>query len=240
MSGRHIVFIAGEPEYKSEVTMPALAKEVESHVPGVRTTVLTSFPDPKTPDNIPGLDALASADLAVFFVRFLTLPAEQVAPIEAYLKAGGPVVGFRTSTHAFRYPDGHPLAHWNDFGRNVLGAPWIYHYGGGSSTVVTLRPEAANHPILAGVDERFQVRSWLYQVRPDYPPASAQVLADGFPSGKSRLDQAQWQSNPVAWTWTHWGGGRVFITTMGHPEDFEVPAFRRMVLNGIAWALRSL
>jgi hypothetical protein len=27
------------------------------------------------------------------------------------------------------------------------------------------------------------------------------------------------------------------MTTMGHPEDFKVPAFRRLVLNGICWAL---
>ena len=27
------------------------------------------------------------------------------------------------------------------------------------------------------------------------------------------------------------------MTTMGHPEDFQVPAFRKLVMNAIHWAL---
>jgi hypothetical protein len=35
--------------------------------------------------------------------------------------------------------------------------------------------------------------------------------------------------NPVAWTWQTPAGGKVFATTMGHPEDFSVEAFQRLV-----------
>jgi type 1 glutamine amidotransferase len=42
---------------------------------------------------------------------------------------------------------------------------------------------------------------------------------------------------PVAWTNKHIGGGRVFYTSLGHADDFRIPAFRRLLLNGIFWAL---
>ncbi len=232
---KHVIFVAGEDEYKSELTLPDLASEVGATL-GVQTSVLTAQPDPKNSSNIPGLDALDEADVAVFYMRFRTLPPEQVAAIERYLKAGKPVVGFRTSTHAFRYPEGHPLVSWNHFGAKVLGAPWIYHYGHESSTDVAVRAGAEEHPILQGVPRSFHVRSWLYHVVPDYPPASAEVLLDGSSVGPSSRPERQ--VNPVAWTWVHWGGGRVFTTTMGHPEDFELPAFRQLAVNGVQWALR--
>ena len=40
----------------------------------------------------------------------------------------------------------------------------------------------------------------------------------------------------MAWTNTH-NGGRVFYTSLGHPDDFKDPHFRRLLLNGILWAL---
>ena len=41
---------------------------------------------------------------------------------------------------------------------------------------------------------------------------------------------------PVTWTNTHAGGGRVFYTSLGHPDDFHTPAFRQLLRNGIYWA----
>ena len=42
--------------------------------------------------------------------------------------------------------------------------------------------------------------------------------------------------NPVAWTKQR-KQGRTFFTTLGHPEDFEQEAVRRLLINGIYWAL---
>jgi type 1 glutamine amidotransferase len=41
--------------------------------------------------------------------------------------------------------------------------------------------------------------------------------------------------NPVAWTYKTAAGGRVFTTTLGHPEDFRVEAFQRLVVNAVHW-----
>ena len=61
-----VVFVTGDHEYSSEATMPLLAKELEKNY-DMRTVVLKSHPDQNAEENIPGLEALKDADLAVFF-----------------------------------------------------------------------------------------------------------------------------------------------------------------------------
>src|SRR5688572_9509313 len=95
-----IVFVTGDHEYSSEATLPHIATELEKNY-GFRTKVLKAHPDHNSEENIPGLEALKEADVAVFFLRWRRLPAEQVQFIEDYLKTGKPVIGFRTTTHAF-------------------------------------------------------------------------------------------------------------------------------------------
>lgn len=234
----HVVFVTGDHEYSSEATMPIIAAALEKNY-GMRVTVLKSSPDENGETDIPGLEALDTADLAVFFLRWRQLPKEQLAHIQKYLDAGKPVVAFRTTTHAFNYPKGHELEKWNAFSADYLGGPpgWgkgHYHYGHLSSTDVSVIPAAAKHPILTGVEKSFHVPSWLYQVRPNYPPADATLLLMGHavnPDRKNAVD------NPVAWTWKNKAGGRVFMTTLGHPDDFRVEPFQRLVINGIHWAL---
>jgi len=231
---KHAVFILGEPEYQSHLTMPALAAEMEDQG-GIRATLCISDHIPDAPDfpesRFPGLEALADADLAVFYTRFRVLPDEQMEIIRSYLDAGRPVVGLRTATHSFRFPEDSPWRSWNDgFGREVLGTPWISHHGGRSSTLVTKIPEAVGHPILAGVEGRFRVRSWLYMVLPI--PDNCVPLLWGVPIDAEREPQ----ENPVAWTYSH-NGGRVFYTSLGHPDDLAVPSTRALVTNGIRWAL---
>ena len=62
-----IVFVTGDHEYSSEATMPLLAKALEQHY-GMQVKVLKSYPDYNAEENIPGLEALKDADLAVFFL----------------------------------------------------------------------------------------------------------------------------------------------------------------------------
>src|SRR4028119_182949 len=167
-----IVFVTGDHEYSGEATLPLIAAELEKKY-GFRTKVLKAYPDHNSEENIPGLEVLKEADVAVFFLRWRRLPASQVAHIENYLKSGKPVVGFRTTTHAFNYPKGHELEKWNSFGELAFNAPpgWggkanHTHYGHESSTDVTIIPAASKHPILTGVGNKFHVRSWLYKVLP--------------------------------------------------------------------------
>jgi type 1 glutamine amidotransferase len=240
----HVVFVVGDHEYLSEQTMPLLAKALERHF-GFRATVLQATNERGEPDrnyekNIPGLEALEKADLAVFYLRWRQLPAEQVKHIQAYLDAGKPVLGFRTTTHAFKYPQGHPLEKWNSFGEFAFGAPpgWgaagHTHYGHKSSTDVSIIPASADHPILKGVAPNFHARSWLYQVLPKYPLPDATPLLMGKPV---EPNTPKAYDNPVAWTWQTKAGGRSVLTTLGHVEDFQLEPFQRFVVNAVHWAV---
>ena len=69
--GKHIVWIAADHEYRSEESLPALARIMAKHH-GFRCTVLFSVDETSgaiTPgnSNIPGLEALKTADLMVNF-----------------------------------------------------------------------------------------------------------------------------------------------------------------------------
>ena len=85
------------------MTLPLIAAELEKNY-GMRTKVLKSIPTQNGEKDISGLEALREADLAVFYLRWRQLPQEQLKFIDAYLKSGKPVMGFRTTTHAFNYP----------------------------------------------------------------------------------------------------------------------------------------
>src|SRR5207302_9395545 len=166
--GKHIVLIAADQEYRSEESIPALARMLSVHH-GFRCTVLfstnrqTGQIDPDTIDNIPGLEALRKAGLLVLFARWLELPDEQMKEILDYTNSGRPIVALRTSTHPFNYQK-HPESpyakysynskQWpGGYGRQVLGETWIAHYGAHQkqSTRGIIAPGMEQHPILRGV-----------------------------------------------------------------------------------------
>lgn len=233
-----VVFVTGDHEYSGEETLPILAAELEKNY-GFRTKVLKASPNQNAEQNIPGLEALEQADLAVFFLRWRQLPAGQLQHIDAYLNSGKPVMGFRTTTHGFNFPKGHESEAWNAFGERAFGSPpgWgkagHTHYGHESTTDVSIIPEAARHPILTGVAASFHAPSWLYRVRPDYPPKDATLLL----MGKSVNPDKAAIENPVAWTWKNGHGAKTFFTTLGHPEDFREESMQRMTINAIHWLL---
>jgi type 1 glutamine amidotransferase len=230
----HVVFVTGDDEYRSEITMPMIAAILEKHH-GFRTSVAYARPRPQTKDNIEGLDALRSADLLVMFTRFRALPEDQLQQVLRYVESGKPIVGLRTSTHAFLYPNGHPRQPLNDgFGRDVFGQHWLTHHGSQSSTDVAAHAANRAHPVLRGVGP-FRARSWLYHVAPLH--GEAMVLLDGTAVGSNKTDRTAYPlTQPVAWTRTY-KGTRVLFTTLGHPQDFAQASMRRLVVNGIYWAL---
>ena len=233
-----IVFVTGDHEYSSEATMPLIAAELERNY-GMRTIVLKSAPDHNSEENIPGLEALKDADLAVFFLRWRRLPEDQLKYIDDYLKSGKPLMGFRTTTHAFNFPAGHKSEKWNGFAELAFGAPGGWgkgghtHYGHLSTTDVSVIPAQTKNPILTGVAPNFHADSWLYHVLPDYPLKGSTWLL----MGKSVNPERAAIDNPVAWTWKTAAGGKSFMTTLGHPLDFNNPSFQRLVINAIHWTV---
>ena len=107
--GKHIVLVSGDEEYRSEEALPQLGK-ILARRHGFKCTVLfavdpaTGTIDPNNRHNIPGLEALRTADLMILFMRFRDLPDEQMRHIVEYVDAGKPILGIRTATHAFNIP----------------------------------------------------------------------------------------------------------------------------------------
>src|ERR1044071_5347927 len=137
--GKHIVLISGDEEYRSEEGLPMLAKILAVRH-GFKCTVL--FPikpadgtiDPNDHGNIPGMEALDSADLCIMLWRFRELPDDKMKHFVDYFLAGKPFIALRTSTHAFAYTQNKqsPYAKFDwqskewpsGFGRQVLGETW--------------------------------------------------------------------------------------------------------------------
>jgi type 1 glutamine amidotransferase len=229
---RHVVFMIGEDEYKTWETLPEFAdKELKPR--GYRVTIIHA--DVADKNNFPGLiAALKDADMLFVSVRRRTPIKEQLDALRGYLNAGKPLVGIRTASHAFalRAKDkltDPKLAIWQEFDPEVLGGHYENHHGNGPKTVVTLAAGAESHSILKGVSTAKLTSSGsLYKVSPLM--AGAKPLLIGAIPGKP--------SEPVAWT--HLYGAkkaRVFYTSLGHPDDFQETNFRKLLVNGIAWAL---
>ncbi|MHC4624137.1 MAG: ThuA domain-containing protein, partial [Planctomycetota bacterium] len=243
----HVVFVTGDDEYRSEVSMRMIAGILEARHRFKCSTVYAVDPatgqrNPKYQKNIEGLEVLEFADLAVFFLRFRALPDNQLKMILDYVNSSRPIVGLRTSTHAFRYPRGHKNARYNvSFGQEVFGQKWISHEGSryGTRVLAVLK----DHPIMRGVEPEFWVRSWLYNVIPLHGDCVSLALGYATETDTGPTDPKERHPkrsiigtpNPVAWTKTY-KGGRVFFTTLGHPKDFEVDSIRRLLINGIYWA----
>jgi len=164
------VLVSGDEEYRSEESLPQLAK-ILSQRHGFHCTVLFAI-DPKdgtinpaVNSNIPGLEALDRADLMIIATRWRVLPDEQMKHVDAYVQAGKPVIGLRTATHAFRFPKEAVTSYrhydsaskeWDGgFGRQVLGETWISHHGhhGVQSTRGVIVESMKGHPILRGVED---------------------------------------------------------------------------------------
>ena len=232
LRAQHIVFMIGEDEYHTWETLPEFArKELEPR--GYRVTIVNAETADK--NNFPGLiEALRTADLLVLSVRRRTPPAEQLGAVRAYLAAGKPLLGIRTACHAFALrptdpPAAAPLSTWQDFDPAVLGGHYTNHYDAGPPTVVAFAPRAGKHPILQGISvERLTGAGSLYKVNP-LESGTTPLLMGTIPGAPPE---------PVAWTHTYGSKqARIFYTSLGHPDDFKNAEFRRLLLNGVEWAI---
>jgi hypothetical protein len=253
--GRHIVFLAGDHEYRSEESLPALARLLARHQ-GFKCTVLfnvdaTSGKIVPGNSNMPGLEALDTADLAVVFLRFQDFPAAQMKHFAAYLERGGPVIGLRTATHAFKIPATGEFKKYSwdykgddyrsGFGHQVLGQTWVGHYGKNhqQSTRIEIVPAAAAHPILRGVKDVW-VQAGCYVGK----PTDGEILTMAQPLNGMKSDSppdATKTAQPSEWTRSYpaAGGkqGRVFTSLYGASEDILNDGYRRMLVNACFWAL---
>ena len=254
--GKHIVFLASDHEYRAEETCPALARILAKHY-GFKCTVVfgvdkDGFIEAGS-SRVSGLAALEKADLFFIVARFLNPPDEEMAHIEAYLERGGPVVGLRTSSHAFQIPANSKYAKYDfnskiagyedGFGHQVLGNTWVGHYGENhkQGTRITTIPEQRGNVILTGVGETAFTHAGAYvgKAAPDFTVlTTSQPLISMDPNAEPDPTKP-----PMPSTWTRQYAAkdgskhRVFHSTQGASEDVLDNNYRRLILNGALWAM---
>jgi type 1 glutamine amidotransferase len=219
----HVVFMIGEDEYKTEISLPEFAKK-ELEPRGIRCTFVMA--SAKDKNDFPGLEVLKDADLLVLSVRRRVPPPGQLKIVRDYLDSGRPLVGIRTASHAFSIlnkPEG-----WPELDHEVLGGDYQMHYAKGENTVLTVVAESAKHPILHDVPAKFESKSHLYKNKTLAKTATPLLRGQIGPNGM--------ENEFTAWTNTY-KGGRIFYTSLGSVDDFADPVFRRLLRNGVDWAL---
>ena len=302
--GKHIVLIAGDDEYRSEEALSQLGRILADHH-GFKCTVLfavdpdTGIINPARRNNIPGLEALDTADLTFIFSRWRALPDEQMWYFDSYLRAGKPLVAMRTATHGFAPPEeihdqvmderpirsrtsvlnsrmsngeptgtmATPTSGPNRNGRVGSAAwlwarRWVAHHGHHKheSTLGILAPGVEDHPILRGIkDGDIWGPSDVYTVGLPLPGDSKPLVLGQVMKRKGRIRRKR----SLLWNaprrrpprrrkeQPHDAGrvdeelpasrrpkqGQVFVTTMGASTDLVSEGMRRIIVNGVYWAL---
>ena len=229
---KNIVFLAGDGEYESDVTMRPLADLIagfeDVHVDYRTPDVLEDWPDFPT-SSFGDLSVLDNADLMVMYTRFRVLPDNETEAIAKVLANGGSIMALRTSSHAFHPIEGSKWFDWTSgFPKNVLGSGWSGHHGHASTTDVTT---VTAHPILEGVPAAFHVESWLYVSK---PPADATVLLWGVPVDP----EVEATPSPVAWV-RRLGDQCVFYTSLGGQTDLLRDEVLTLLTNAAKWCLQE-
>ena len=233
LRAQHVVFMIGEDEYHTWETLPEFArKELEPR--GYRVTIVNA--DTADKNNFPGLiEALRTADLLVLSVRRRTPPAEQLDAVRA-LSCGGQT----PARDSHRMPRVCAAAN-RSAGRARRSRPGrtsIRRCSAGTTPTTTMpglqpswRSRHAQGSIRSskGISvERLTGAGSLYKVSP-LENGTTPLLMGAIPGATPE---------PVAWT--HMYGSkqaRVFYTSLGHPDDFKNAEFRRLLVNGVEWAI---
>lgn len=249
--GKHIVLLSGDEEYRSEEGLPMLGKILSQHH-GFKCTVLFSVDeegviDPTKGASLTNPAALDSADAIIMLLRFRHWDDEANQHFDAACARGVPIIGLRTSTHAFKGKLG-------GFGKRVLGEGWVSHWGRHKSEAAlgAIEPSAKDHPIFKGCGQIFG-DSDVYEA---YPAEDSQILLRGVvlkgmkPSDppadyeKKRRGGVKGVNDPpmpLAWTREYkWDSGKtskIFTTTLGAATDLKSEGTRRMIVNAVFWGL---
>lgn len=205
-----LCLVSGSFEYHSDQSLAALEEHLEKKFP-VRCTRAFA----PSEDRLPGLENLDHADCMLLFTRRLTIQGESLERVKRFCQRGGAILGLRTASHAFQ--------HWLTLDKEVFGGDYQGHYPNQLLPRIEIVGSQKDHAILAGVGPLTAGGS-LYK-----NPALAKdvtVLLTGKIPG---------HTEPLAWTRLH-RGGRVFYTSLGHPDDFRQASFLKLLVNALFWA----
>lgn len=100
---------------------------------------------------------------------------------------------------------------------------------------VQIDVEDPGHPAVAHLGENFRLHDEIYVLDANPRPNSHVLLSLNLPSvgGEPDSPTATPGDYPISWT-REYGGGRVFVTTLGHfPDVWRSPAYLQHLLQGM-------
>ncbi|MDA7888347.1 ThuA domain-containing protein [Akkermansiaceae bacterium] len=221
-----ILALIAEREYETRDTLPVF---FEKHLKDDYEIAIIQLEDDK--HDFAGLEKhLEDTELLFISVRRRTPTTSQMTALRNYIQSGKPVLGIRTSSHAFatnkkqQIPAGH--ANWQSWDADVFGGSYSGHLKREQATTAMVFSE---HEITKGLPKKsFSTGGSLYTVKP--LAQTTTVYLSGSAKG-SKDDQ------PVAWSFRRKDGGLSFYTSLGHVKDFESTQFPRLLKQATKWLL---
>ncbi|TDE15003.1 ThuA domain-containing protein [Jiangella asiatica] len=183
--------------------------------------------------------AMADTDLVVQCWTMGTITQEQFAGLSGAVRAGTGLAGwhggiadaFRNTSDYLHLVGGqfatHPSRPAAECTPGAQENNYLRHR-------VNIRPERADHPIVAGLAD-FDLETEQYWVLTD---DYNDVLATTTHPAREDQPWHRAVTCPAVWT-REWGRGRVFVATPGHqPAVLEHPTVRTIIERGLLWASR--
>ncbi len=184
-------------------------------------------------------DYLAGVDLIMQCVTMSTIERDQLAGLRDAIAAGTGFAGwhggiadsYRNSSDYLHLVGGQFACH--------PGKPVSEHVPGDPANnyvpyVINIKPEAADHPIVAGIEDFELVTEQYWVLSDDYIDVLAtttQKVRDGDAWNREVTSPAIWTRN--------WGQGKIFVATPGHSVDvLQNDSVRTIVERGLLWAAR--
>ncbi|GAA3036302.1 ThuA domain-containing protein [Streptosporangium longisporum] len=219
----------------------------EGHVPVAATDLFIPFLERNgfdvhvadSPARYADAGYMAGVDLIVQCYTMGTIEPDQLDGLQVAIRAGTGMAGwhggiadsFRNSSDYLHLIGGQFACHpGKDPAERVEGAtdhdfvPYT----------VNIRPEAADHPIVQGIEDFDLVTEQYWVLSDDYNDVLATTTQKVRPWDPWHREV----TSPAVWT-RQWGEGRIFVTTPGHSLDvLEHPSVRTLVERGMLWASR--
>jgi uncharacterized protein len=183
------------------------------------------------PKQAPGRN-LDYFDAVVFYTNGETdMSAEQKEDLLSFVRDDGKgFVAVHTAAASFYT--------WPEYGELIGGRfdnhPWNVF----EAAIIVERPD---FPAMRHLPSTFTLRDEMYQYRAPYSRDEVDVLArlDASKLDLSNKNVRRSDADfPIAWI-KHYGKGRVFTSTLGHPDEiWDDPRVRTMYLEAIKWVIR--
>jgi uncharacterized protein len=183
-------------------------------------------------------------------------PDDYVRSIEALLERGTGIVMLNHATVSWpQWPlwrrisgSSFMLRSGELDGRNVPGSGYRGGHGPHPNPTLKLVPQVQGHPVLAGLDDGFEITDEIYLKTPGFEAHVLPLLRGGYdfvaenftpPPLAPADEQAQWHhppgSNLVVWA-NAAGASPVIASDVGDsPAAFGNPNFRRLLHNALGW-----